>query len=131
MRRSLQGMALQYLFIGYANSLSDLSPLEGMPLISLHLPHCSSVSDLSPLHGMPLTTLEVHGYPENSLADLSPLEGLNLTSIILGRNQSVLHNRNSMKVLREMTTLKTIRLRKESYSSGDFWQRFDAGEFMK
>jgi internalin A len=126
----LRGMStLENLFIAYADSLTDLTPLQGMRLVTLHLKNCSSVSDLSPLQGMPLTTLAVTGNPKSSLTDLSPLAGMKLKSIDLGNNSGVLKNRNSMKVLREMPSLISIKLRAGGVlSAEDFWKKFDAGE---
>ncbi len=141
---SLRGMPLTALRINYCTNLRDLSPLQGMKLSSLELIQCAQVKDLSPLKGMRLTALNLSGcvqvkdlsplkdMPLNSLdiqdcgqvTDLTPLKDMKLQGIGLTAKN---FTEGQMNMLRRMKTLQTI----NGFNAGDYWKKYDAGEFNK
>lgn len=120
----LQGVSLKKLSFS-GTKVSDLSPLTGMKLPTLWIDH-TLVSDLTPLIGMPIVEL---GLNETPISDLSPLKTIKLKKIaITPKNIS-----KGMDVLRQMKSIQIIGIDyySESFSSKDFWKKYDAGEFGK
>jgi len=119
----LKGMPLRELtFPG--TQVADLSPLEGLPLTNLA---CSltPVSDLSPLAGMQLTGL---GCEDTSVTDLSALQGMKLGHLTFTPKSIT----KGIEVVRQMDTITLIGPSWGSMSApGEFWKKFDAGEFGK
>jgi serine/threonine protein kinase/Leucine-rich repeat (LRR) protein len=140
----LRGMKLTRLNCAVTN-VSDLSPLQGMPLLELYCPN-THVSDLSPLQGMPLTILNVS---QTDVVDLSPVQGMPLTTLLCDRTEVsdlsplresqltslILTPKNitkGMDVIRQMKIVHTIGVFGDTpMPSGEFWKKYDAGEFGK
>jgi hypothetical protein len=107
----------------------DLAPLQNMPLTSLSLYFCVEVRDLTPLNGLKLSVLNVAGTP---LSDLSVLGNMPLQELVLTPKNI---NRQSMDMLRQMKTVKTIGVvdrtgaRLDKWPAAEFWKRYNAGEF--
>jgi tetratricopeptide (TPR) repeat protein len=122
----LREMKLTHLSLLQCSQVRNLSPLRGMPLTLLNLADCVQVEDLTPLKGMPLTRLWLGGCER--VKDLRPLEGLPLEEINLTPK---FIRKESLDVLRQMKSLKTISDSMKSYTSAEFWRKYDAGEFNK
>jgi hypothetical protein len=121
----LKGMTLSRLYCA-DTPVSNLSPLQGMPLQNINIA-ATWVSDFTPLRGMPLLVLWCYS---TKTSDLSPLEGIGLTEIRLTPRNIA----KGMDVIRRMKSLQTIGLdwdEKNQFPAGEFWKKYDAGEFNK
>ena len=116
----LRGMPLAVL--GCATTrVSDLSPLEGMQLAKLWC-YETGVSDLSPIKGMPLTLL---GCEETPITDLTPLEGMKLEWLTFTPKRIA----KGIEVIRQMKSIVKIGTHTKPMKPGEFWKKYDAGEF--
>src|SRR5207253_99683 len=107
------------------NKVSQLEPLRGMPLTTLSLAGCGSVWDLSPLQGMPLKRLYL---TDCNAPDLTPLQGMQLIEISLTPKYIT----RGMDVLRHMKSLERIGSGGDTtFAPGEFWKKYDKGEFKK
>ncbi len=138
----LRGMPLENLNL-HIVPVSNLGPLRGLPIQKLRFYQCEGVHDLTPLRGMPLNDLDVDGTRANDLtplkgapltrlaipstvSDLTPLDGMRLEHIAFAPNRI----RKGLEVLRTMKSLKKLDVSGgPSLSPGEFWKRYDAGEF--
>ena len=117
----LRGMPCRSLKIYACAKITDLSPLRSMPLKELNLFGARSLKSLEPLRGLKLEKLEMQNCHAD---DLSPLAGMPLSFIEL----DLRHQKKGLEVLREMKTLTKIATQTITYSPGEFWKRYDAGE---
>jgi hypothetical protein len=121
----LQGMPLINLNCSQNPQLYDLSPLKGMSLTELYCNN-TKISNLSPLKGMPLTKL----YCDNTqISDLSPLEGMKLNEVSFTPGRI----RVGVEILRRMPSIRALRSSPWDVAAtpGEFWKKYDAGEFNK
>jgi serine/threonine protein kinase len=152
---SLKGMPLTALVsVDGSNELQDLTPLQGMKLHTLGIQGWCQVKDLSVLKGMPLRMLDMVGCKTQ---DLEPLRGMNLEELYWTPR----HVTKGVEVLRSMKSLHTLGVLgfaappttssspsvrsfgyhpnnvaalpsgDEGFRPGEFWKRYDAGDFRK
>lgn len=143
--KPLAGMPITNLNL-LGTNVADLTPLKGLPLESLWLNE-TPVTDLSPLADCPLVSLTVHKAPvrdllvlrkipslarlhigESAVTDLRPLEGLRLTRLIFTPSRI----EHGLDVVRNMATLRELDAEfrePQPLAPGEFWRRYDAGEF--
>ena len=107
--------------------MRDLTPLHGLPLTGLNLEGCVQLKDLTPLQGLKLRWLNLASCIQ--VRDVTPLQGMELTEIMLTPRTIT----KGMNVLRQMKSLKTIGIgwerERSNYSPGEFWKKYDAGDF--
>jgi hypothetical protein len=121
----LRSMPLERLDAGGYN-FDSLEPLRGTPLKFLSLDGSNSRPlSLEPLTESPLKYLTI-GY-NGAIRDLRPLTSLPLEEIELRTPVEHAYPPESLKALRQNTSLKLI----NRYPAAEFWKRYDAGEFKK
>ena len=145
----LRGLRLKTLNLAN-NPISDLSPLTTMPLTDLDISGTkvttlqelkglklkriilsdTEVPDLNVLRGMPLKEVRIGQTP---ITDLSPLAGMALN--FFSYSPSKIKSHQQMNILRQMSSLQSIRPVIDSQPStsvwlhaSDFWKQYDAGE---
>jgi serine/threonine protein kinase len=121
----LAGAPLEVLRCGHT-TVSDLSPITKAPLKILHCDN-TRIADLFPLRRMPLKEL----YCDHTrVSDLSPLGGIKTLQELRFSPKNIT---GGMAVIRGLTNLKTIGTTWgdgiPTFSPGEFWKKYDAGDF--
>lgn len=105
--------------------VKNLSPLQGKHLESLDVQD-APVADLSPLRGM--GSLRRLNLVRSQVIDLTPLKDLRLTRLLFTPKRI----ERGLDVVRGMDSLKELDVefrRPQRLSPGEFWKRYEAGEF--